>query len=146
ATMAGRLVGAHDTAGLRALQVRALANLGDLAAAGRASAAALERHRTSPELLYLHAVLQAEAGRWREAAAESRRALFLDRSLVVAHLTLALALKRIGDVAGARRSLRNAAALLKDLPAESIVPASDGETVGRLRTNVDAQLRLLEGA
>ena len=146
AALAGVQLQEHDTADLRILHVRALANQGELAAAGRASAAALERHRDSAELLYLHALLLVEAGQWRDAAASARRALYLDRTLVVAHLTLALALKRTGDLEGARRALQNAASLLADAPADRIVPASDGERVGRLRTNVDAQLRLIEGA
>ncbi|MHB1169735.1 MAG: CheR family methyltransferase [Longimicrobiales bacterium] len=146
ATLAEAQLQVHDTADLRVLHVRSLANLGELAAAGRASAAALERHRDSAELLYLHALLLVEAGQWRDAAASARRALYLDRTLIVAHLTLALALKRTGDLDGARRALQNAASLLADAPADAIVPASDGERVGRLRTNVDAQLRLIEGA
>lgn len=146
AAIAERQLGVADTANVRVLHVRALANMSDLAAAGRASAAALERHPHSAELLYLHALLLFESGNPRDAAAAARRALYLDRSLVVAHVALAHALRRMGDLSGARRALRNAASLLRDRPADDIVPASDGETVGRLRTNVEAQIRLLAGA
>ncbi|HEU5207820.1 MAG TPA: protein-glutamate O-methyltransferase CheR [Longimicrobiales bacterium] len=146
AALAAARLAAHDTADVRVLRVRSLANMGDLAAAGKASAAALERHRDSAELLYLHALLLVEAGQPGDAAAAARRALYLDRSLVVAHLTLALALNRTGEHTGARRALQNAASLLSQRLDDEVVPASDGETVGRLRTNVEAQLRLLEGA
>ncbi len=144
ARLAAELLTAHDSPALRVLQVRALANVGDLAAAGEASAAALERHRGSAELMYLHAVLLSEAGRWRDAAAAARRALYLDRSMVVAHIALALALKRLNDDAGALRAFHNADALLNGLAAEEPVAAADGETAGRLRASVRAQLRVLE--
>lgn len=142
AEQAAQLEGAHDSAELRVLHIRALANLGDLAGAGRVTAAALEKYRASAELMYLHAVLLSEAGRWRDAAAAARRALYLDRSLVVAHFALADALRRAGDERGAHRALCNADALLADWPLDVVVPATDGETAERLRANVRTQLRL----
>lgn len=123
--------------------VRALANRGDLAAAGRACAAALERHHSAAELVYLHAVLLSEAERYAEAAAAARRALYLDRGLVVAHLALGGALARLGDTEGARRAFRNAERLLAAMPPEAVVPASDGEPAGRLAEMARVQLRLL---
>ncbi len=123
--------------------VRSLANLGRLAEAGRVCATALDRHRTSAELHYLHAVLLSESGRPKEAASAARRALYLDPGLVVAHLALATALARTGDLAGARRAVRNAERLLEALPPESSVQAGDGESAGRLLTMARAHLRLL---
>jgi len=67
----------------------------------------------------------------------------MDRTLVVAHLTLAEGLRRTGNTDGARRALRNAAALLAGIPPEVVVPASDGETAGRLAELVRVKLRLL---
>lgn len=124
-------------------RVRVLANQGRLADAGRACAAALDRHRTSAELAYLHSVLLAEAGLNREAAQAARRALYLDRGLAVAHLSLGAALTRLGDAEGARRALRNADDLLSSLSPAEVVPASDGELAGRLAEMVRVQLRLL---
>jgi len=146
AALAAAHLAIHDTPSLRAMRVRALANMGQLSAAGNASAAALEQHRDSAELLYLHALLLLEGSQWREAAAAARRALYVDRTMVVAHLTLADALKRGGQLTGARRALNNAASLLEALPDDQVVPASDGETAGRLRTNVEARLRLMENS
>ena len=125
--------------------VRSLANQGQLAAAGLACAAALDRHRTSAELAYLHAMLLAEAGRCSEAASAARRALYLDRRLVVAHLALGGALARLGEVEGARRALGNAERLLVSLPPDAILPASDGEPAGRLAEMTRVQLQLLRG-
>ncbi|MGH7614354.1 MAG: CheR family methyltransferase [Gemmatimonadales bacterium] len=126
--------------------VRALANRGELEAAGRACAAAFDRHRTSAELAYLHAVLLAEAGRHADAVAAARRSLYLDRGLVVAHLALGGALARLGDTEGARRSAQNARRLLAGMPPDAIVPASDGEPASRLAAMAQVQLQLLKEA
>jgi chemotaxis protein methyltransferase CheR len=125
-------------------RVRALVNRGDLAEAGRACAAALDRHRTSAELTYLHAVLLLEAGHPAEAAKAGRLALYLDRGLVVAHLVLGDALARLGRIEDARRALRNAQRLLAVLGPQDAVPASDGEPAGRLAEMARAQMELLE--
>lgn len=147
ADLAGRLV-QHDgsNAALWVVRVRSLANRGDLNAAGRACTAALDRHRTSAELTYLHAVLLAESGRYADAAAAARRALYLDRELVVAHLALGSALARLGDTDSARRAFRNAERLLAAMSPVGIVSASDGEPAGRLAEMARLQLRLLDEA
>jgi chemotaxis protein methyltransferase CheR len=126
--------------------LRALANQGCLDDAGAVADRALAVQGPTAELLYLHAVLLLQAGRAAEAAATARRALYLDRTLIVAHLTLADALRRTGKLGAARRSLRNATALLETLDRETQVPASDGDTAGRLIELVRAKLRLLEEA
>jgi chemotaxis protein methyltransferase CheR len=129
--------------GLWIVLVRALANQGDLVGAGRASAAALDRHPASAELHYLHAVLLSEAGRSADSVEAFRRALYLDRGLVVVHLALAGSLSRCGDLAGARRALHAARRALAATPADAIVPASDGESAGRLAEMTEARLELL---
>jgi chemotaxis protein methyltransferase CheR len=126
--------------------VRALANRGELEAAGHSCAAAFDRHSTSAELAYLHAVLLAEAGRHADAVAAARRSLYLDRGLVVAHLALGGALARLGDTEGARRSARNARRLLAGMPPDAIVPGSDGEPASRLAEMAEVQLQLLKEA
>jgi chemotaxis protein methyltransferase CheR len=123
--------------------VRALANAGDLHAAGGACAAALDVHRTSAELTYLHGVLLVEAGRVAEAAAAFRACLYLDRTLAVAHLALGGSLLRLGDPVGARRALQSAERLLASQPPDAQVPASDGERAGRLVAAARAHLALL---
>lgn len=123
--------------------VRALANLGRLEEAGRACVAGLERHQTSAELTYLHAVLLTEMSHFEAAARAAQRALYLDRSLVVAHLTLARALTRLGDNTGARRSLQNATRLLDAVAPDVVLPASDGEPAGRLAEVARVHLALL---
>lgn len=123
--------------------IRALANQGELKAAGQACAAALDCHRTSAELTYLHALLLEQAGRYDEAARAARRALYLDRRLIVAHLLLAASEARLGDVKRARRAVCNAQRLLEGMAPDEIVPASDGESAGRLAAIASLRMRLL---
>ncbi len=125
--------------------VRSLSNQGRLEEAGRASAAGVDRHPDSAELHYLQALLLGQAGYHEPAATAARRALYLDRTMVVAHVAHGMALNRLDDARGARRALNNAAQLLAAMPAEAIVPASDGESAGRLGEMIRAQLRLLDG-
>ncbi|HEX9692550.1 MAG TPA: protein-glutamate O-methyltransferase CheR [Gemmatimonadales bacterium] len=147
ATLADRIVreGGGDLP-TSVLLVRAYANQGALEAAGRACAAALDRHRMSAEVLYLHGLLSAAAGRHAAAVGDLRRALYLDRHLAVVYLTLGGELLRTGDLAGARRAFTAAQRLLTGLPADAVVPASDGQRAGRLAAMARVQLELLRQA
>jgi chemotaxis protein methyltransferase CheR len=123
--------------------LRALANQGCHEAAAAVAERAMEACGPTAELLYLRAVLLLQSGDAAAAAALARRALYLDRELVVAHMTLAEAQRRLGNDEGSRRSLRNAAALLQALPGDALVPGSDGEHAGRLAELVRVKLQLL---
>ncbi|MGH7505554.1 MAG: CheR family methyltransferase, partial [Longimicrobiales bacterium] len=81
-----------------------------------------------------------------EAAAAARRALYLDPQLVVAYVALANARSHTGDIASARRALRNAELLLSSLPPDALVAAADGQSAGRLRQLVRTHLTLLAAA
>ncbi len=112
--------------------VRALANEGRLLEAAAVCSSALDRHAASAELTYLESVLLAQTGRPAESAAAARRALYLDRTLVVAHLALGDALSRSGDTVGATRSFRNAERILSTLDPDATVRGTDGESAARL--------------
>lgn len=112
--------------------VRALANEGRLLEAASVCATALDRHGSSAELTYLDSVLLAQSGLYAESAAAARRALYLDRTLVVAHLALGDALSHTGDSTGAALSFRNAERVLSRLAPDSPVRGTDGETADRL--------------
>jgi chemotaxis protein methyltransferase CheR len=114
------------------LLVRSLANLGRLDDAGRVGAAALDRFRDNAELHYLHAVLVAQAGQFAESARAAKRAIYLDRTMIVAQLALGSALASEGDAAGALRAFAASERLLLQMPAEATVPGTDGEPAGRL--------------
>ncbi|HSJ32824.1 MAG TPA: protein-glutamate O-methyltransferase CheR [Longimicrobiales bacterium] len=123
--------------------VRALANEGRHDEAADTVTRAIDHAGATAELLYLHAVLLLQCGKPADAAAAARRALYMDRNLIVAHLTLGEAQRRSGNIEGARRALRNAASLLTALDAAATVPASDGESAGRLAELVRVKLSLL---
>lgn len=84
-----------------------------------------------------------DAGQPHQAAVAARRALFLDRSLAVALLTLARALRLTGKRAAAQRALERSIALLDALPPHDAVRGAGGATAGRLRAVAAAELNLL---
>ncbi|HEY4305194.1 MAG TPA: CheR family methyltransferase [Gemmatimonadaceae bacterium] len=134
-----------DPATQAAARVRELANAGRLEEAGRQCAAALDVHRESAELHYLHAVLVAQARQFAESARAARRALYLDRSMIVAHAALGTALAKSSDAAGARRAFNNALRLLSAMDPNATVPFSGGEPAGRLLEMTRMQARLVRG-
>jgi hypothetical protein len=83
-----------------------------------------------------------ESGRPAEAAAAAKRALYLDRGMIVAQLAVATAAARSGDSAAATRALATAERLLAGLPPGAVVPASDCEPAGRLLEMTRVQRRL----
>jgi tetratricopeptide (TPR) repeat protein len=108
------------------LLVRGLSNLGRMDEAGTACATAHDLHRSAPELAYLHGLLLREGGRADEAVSALRAAIYLDRRLVMAHLTLGDVLASQGDMSAAMRAFRNADRLVSSMRREDIVAASDG--------------------
>ncbi|MGI8401941.1 MAG: CheR family methyltransferase [Gemmatimonadaceae bacterium] len=124
--------------------VRSIANRGDLAAAGEACSAALERHRMSVELTHLHGVLLAEAGRYGDAAVAAKQTLYLSPQYTMAHLALGDALSRTGDVPNARKAFRNAETLLAGLVPAMPVPGGDGAEAGQLLRIARFRLETLE--
>jgi chemotaxis protein methyltransferase CheR len=126
-------------------EIHALANR-DAAQAARRCEEAVAGNPLSAELHYLHAVLLEGQGRSAEAAAAARRAIYLDRSLAVAHFTLGASLERQKDWAGARRAYRNAYELCLARPAGEAAPLAENETAGRLAEAAAAHLAILDGA
>ena len=135
---------ASDPAALLVAEVKKLANAGRLEEAGRACAAALDRFREHAELHYLHAVLVAQAGQFPESARAAKRAIYLDRSMVVAHLALGSALLRSDRRSAAARAFATASRLLSAMAPDEIVPFSDGEPAGRLLEMTRVQERLAQ--
>ena len=134
-----------DTAELRALLVRALINSGKRAEAERACTAAISGHGMSAELHLLHAMLLNEVRQYQAAARAARRALFLDRGLVVAHLAHGAALAGLGHRLDARRAFNTAEKALAAMPADAMVPSSDGERAGLLGDLARVRLGSLGG-
>lgn len=126
-------------------RIRAIAASRGSAEAERAAAEEASRDPLSTELAFLRAALLMDLQRDEEAAAALRRALYLDRSLLIAHFMLGCVLRRGGDLAGARKAYRNALELGALRPAGEPVPYSDGESVEQLLRAASAELGLLAG-
>jgi chemotaxis protein methyltransferase CheR len=122
---------------------RALANEGKLREAGEVCAAALEKYPDQAQLHLIAAVLHGEAGRWNESERAAKRAIYLDRSLVLAHVALGDAIARNGNVVAARRSFENAAALLVNAGDDDAAHSGD-ISPARLTDIVRAHLSMLD--
>ncbi len=129
-----------DYARVTACRARALASLGKLEAARVAAAQALEVDRVDPYCYYLAATIAGELGNYIEAAAFSRRALFLDPGFIMAHFSRAMFLKRLGH-SGSRRHLQRVLKLLGEMDDDCRIRYGEGLVAGRLREIV---LSLLE--
>ena len=125
-------------------EIRELANQGRLVEAGRVLAGSLEKYPANAELHLLESVLCAEADRWVDAERAARRALYLDRSLTLAHVALGDALARKGSTHMAQRSFENAAALITALESRGAPADPDGVPLARLLHIVRAHLSALE--
>ncbi|HUP71380.1 MAG TPA: protein-glutamate O-methyltransferase CheR [Acidimicrobiales bacterium] len=121
-----------ETAEAYVVLVRALGSAGRLEAAAEAAAEAVARYPLHVELRLLQGMVLLESGRPDEAAAAAKAALYVEPDLAMAHLTLARADQARQDPAAARRSYRNALAVLEAVPADKPVRLADGETAGRL--------------
>lgn len=133
-----------ETAKVCAARLRAMVDRDNLQQSVAAMAAALAAHPLSAELYYLHAILLLSGDRHDEAAVALRRAIYLDRSLVVAHFALASIQQRRGAMAEARRCYRNVLAVCDRGDADDIVPLTDGEQAGRLAEAARVQLALIQ--
>ncbi|HEX4456541.1 MAG TPA: CheR family methyltransferase [Polyangia bacterium] len=124
-------------------EVRQLVQRGDLRAALTRVMRAIDSKPLVVELHLLRALIAGELGRGDEALTAVRCALYLDPTLAIAHFILASLLERRGDEPGARRSYRNALALVSPRPADEAIALGDGETAGSLAERTRHQLARL---
>ena len=111
----------------------------------RAVKRAASRVKVDAEAYVERALGFLDASQPHQAAASARRALFLDRSLAVAHLTLARALRLTGSRSAAQRALRRGAALLEALTPDETVRGAGGVSAGTLCAVAAAEFELLVG-
>lgn len=120
--------------------IQELAGQGRLAEALALAEEALAQAKLDPELHYLRAMVLQELDQPERAAQALRNALFLDSSLVAAHLALGGLLLRRQDRQAARRSFGNALGLLGGHAADEVLPQAAGLTVGRVRQLIQEAL------
>jgi chemotaxis protein methyltransferase CheR len=126
------------------MHIRALANIRGSENAAQYAQRVITRHSFSTELHLLHALLLLDVKRHAEAEQALRRALYLDRSVAIAHFLLGSTLRDQGKVDGARRAYRNARDLARARPPDEELPFADGERAAGLAAIADAELALLE--
>jgi len=125
------------------LRVMGHANASGALEAERMAQAALRRHPLDAQLHYLRAALLVDLDRDEEAEHEAQRAVYLDRSLAVAHFLLGTILRKRGAGRGALRAFRNVRDLCAGRPAHEELPAGDGERTGALYVAASAEMERL---
>jgi chemotaxis protein methyltransferase CheR len=125
-----------------ASRVRALSNSHGARVAEQACAEALLLHPLSGELHYLHGVLLLGRAQFERAAEALRHAIYLDRSLAIAHFTLGSVLAQLEKPALAERAYRNARDCLA-LHGGGPIALGDGISAGGLATAVTQAIELL---
>lgn len=118
------------------LLVRSNANQGSLSDALRWCEAALRMEKLDAELYCLRAAILQEQGEIGGARASLERALFLDPTLVLAHVSLGYLALWGGKGDQARRHFQNALRLIASAADGDILPGSEGMTAGRLRETI----------
>jgi chemotaxis protein methyltransferase CheR len=127
-------------------RVMSQANASGAEEAERMAEVALGRHPLDAHLHYLRAALLLSLDRDEEAELEAQRALYLDRSLAIAHFLLGTILRKRGADPLARRAFRNARDLCARRPPDEEVPAGAGERAGALHLAALAEMERLEMA
>jgi chemotaxis protein methyltransferase CheR len=112
--------------------IQQIADQGDLERAARCCETLLEREKLNPEAHFYYALILEQMGRRRETQESLRRAIYLDRSFVVAHYYLGLIQQRMAEPKQALRSFRNALSLLSGMDAGQSIPAAREFLVGEL--------------
>ena len=127
-------------------RVMAEANASGAEGAERIAEVALGCHPLDAHLHYLRGALLLSLDRDEEAQREAQRALYLDRSLAIAHFLLGTILRKRGAGALARRAFRNVRDLCAARPSDEEVPAGAGERAGALHLAASAEMERLEMA
>lgn len=126
--------------------VRTLSNSGNLMEALQACNDALGKHDTEPRLYFYQGLLKRGLGEGQSAEESLKRALFLNRTYVMAHYHLGLIQFHRGNRVSGRRHLANAARLSLALPQETALLDGDGlqpdTLIDLVRFHLDHDLQL----
>jgi chemotaxis protein methyltransferase CheR len=119
---------------------RILANQGRLKRAYTSCQQAIERDPLLTEAYYILALIYQEGGELEKAIAQFKKVLYLDPDFVLAHFSLVHLYQRAGQPQQASRHRAQSIRLAAKMPPDEVVPGSEGLTVGRLLTMVQATL------
>lgn len=123
--------------------VRLLADRGEWEEAAHCCEKVLAEDRLSPTAHFYHALVLEQMGLRAEAERSLRRAIYLDRTFVLAHYHLGLFLQKKGDARGAMRAFENVLKLLSRMEAGQTFPDGDGITVADLKELAEMHLEVL---
>jgi chemotaxis protein methyltransferase CheR len=126
--------------------IRSLADRGEWEAAARRCREALEADKLNPVVYFYQALVFEQTGHHAETESALRRAIYLDRSFVLAHYYLGLFLQQRGQSRPAARSFRNVLELLARIDPGHVFADGDGITAGELQRLTQMHLEVLEGA
>jgi chemotaxis protein methyltransferase CheR len=124
--------------------IQQLADAGAYEDAGRLCAQCLRDQPTSARLHYYDAILHQVSDDPVSAEAALRRAIYLDRSFVLAHHRLGMLLLALGRRTEARRSLQTAVRLADVLASTTSLPEGRGVSAGELAAAARVQLIALD--
>ena len=127
-------------------RARSLADSGQWEEAAAACDAIITAMPLDAWAYFYRAMVHEQMGEDEACEKALRRAIYLDRKLVLAHYHLGLFLARKEDANGAERSFRNAQVLLSGLGDEQPVNPGEKITVGQMREAVAMHLKLVGGA
>jgi len=113
--------------------IQAMADQGDLEKAAKLCERLLEREKLNPAVHFYYALVLEQMGRRSETQEALRRAIYLDRSFIIAHYYLGLIQQRLRQSKDAFRCFRNVLTLLSGLHEDQTIPAGDEFTAGELR-------------
>jgi chemotaxis protein methyltransferase CheR len=119
---------------------RVHANRGRLEEARSWCQQSIERDPLLTEAHYTLALIHQEGGALDEAIAQLKKTLYLDPNFVLAHFSLSNLYQQMDRRDGAARHRTQAIRLAAKMPADHVVPGSDGLTAARLLTMVQAML------
>ncbi len=115
------------------------ANMGNWTEAEAWCYRAISLDKLSLKAYYTLSLVLQHEGRLADAIEQMKKVVYLDRLYVLGHYGLANMYHESKQIPQALKSLDNALRLLLALPAEQVVPGSQGITVGRLRDAITLQ-------
>jgi len=124
--------GHGEDAFLIGMKAKALASLGNLAAAADLCSRSIELDKTCKDCYYIMATIFIEMGRLEDAQHALRRAVYLDHSFLEAHFHLGQVLLRLRNYKAGLKSLKNAQELVEKAEPERLLFIEQELTCGQL--------------
>lgn len=126
------------------VRIREAADRGDWPLASSLSADLIKRDKFNPRGYFYDALIQEHMGHGDVAEEQIKKAIYLDRTFILAHYHYGLLLHKKRKTPSAGRCFRNALKLLSQKPRENPIEDADGITAGELIELTEMHLEILE--